>query len=262
MGGESNGIANAGAIATATSTTTAPPAPTPTAGEVVDRIVFGRKRPRPQSSPSSSPLPAGGKNGSSAAASSEGGRSENANVTLWRMAREVDESFRELKTARARHKERTAKKNQQQQSKQKSNSSSDKARDDRPPATLSEVGAHIQRLIDERDRSASANEPSSFLTWKQHIHCLLALWVMCLGDGEDGGNLTDLPPGGGRDGGGRRGRRGGRARRQRRPGEEPQPRPQGVLPAGERALSLPSRSDLDSTACHDGKLSQQIGIER
>jgi len=139
-------------------TTTAPV----TAGEVVDRIVFGRKRRRPPAPP---------KNVSEERTKAEvgSGGAENAPQVLWDMAREVDDVFHELLFAGI-------------------DEPSDGAGGGRP--TLMEVGEHIKRLIIERDRGGSDRDPSSSMSWRQHINCLLILWVVCL-DLDVAGNLTD-----------------------------------------------------------------------
>lgn len=146
------------------------PVATPiTAGEVVDRIVFGRKRPRP-SSPSSMPSQhARGDNGKNEVGSRE---ANNVNQELWDMARGVDDIFYELN-----------------ENAQRQNSGD-------TGALSSEVGAQIRRLILDRERSSINNDgragganhhSTSSLSWKQHADCLLALWTISLGSDS---NLT------------------------------------------------------------------------
>mmetsp|Transcript_16455 Transcript_16455/g.35583 ORF Transcript_16455/g.35583 Transcript_16455/m.35583 type:complete len:735 (-) Transcript_16455:119-2323(-) len=159
-----------GPAMTTTTTTTTPI----TAGEVVDRIVYGRKRPRPSSSssPSSSPAPrknATGENSKAKVGSGGAEKNNDAPRILWQMAREVDDIFRELFTMGIQ---------------------SGDARGVGHPS-LMEIGAHIQRLILERDRSGDYHHhPEMSTSWGQHINCLLALWVIWLG--ASGGNLTGI----------------------------------------------------------------------
>ncbi|KAL7541195.1 hypothetical protein ACHAXR_010717 [Thalassiosira sp. AJA248-18] len=152
---------------------TQPATPTPvTAGDVVDRIVFGRKRPRPSSSQVSLQH-ATGDNGVTGVGSrgggGGGGAADNATQVLWGRARAVDDIFHELFATAA---------------------GTDKQHGDTGEVlpVLMEVGSQIQRIIFERDRSSSNDAGATSISWKQHIDCLLALWIVCLGRG---GNLTD-----------------------------------------------------------------------
>lgn len=179
-----------GSRTSTTVTTTASAAAT--VDEVVDRIVFGRKRPRPSPSPpaaASSPRQrksaggsgGGGDNGKQREAARGGGRAGGvtdsdaaANRALWKMARGVDDVFGELFLR-----------------------GGDRQHGDTGEVlpALMEVGTKIQRLILERERASSQGDdddnddgPSSSISWRQHVDCLLALWIVCLGDN---GTLTD-----------------------------------------------------------------------
>ena len=113
---------------------------------------------------------------------------------LWKRAREIDTIFQEDVYSKRKGKQHGA--------------------TGKVLPVLMEVGTQIQRLVIERDRkddgsSRRGNDndvgmnniggggdimdddgASEFLTWTQHVDCLVALWIICLGD--DGGYLTRI----------------------------------------------------------------------
>ena len=158
---------------------TLPPS-TPTADDVVERIVFGRKRPRPPSSSLVSDI----LQSNDAVGSGRGtAGGNNAAQVLWKMAWGVDEIFRELYAANKQHQHGDT---------------------GEVLPILKEIGSQIKRLILERDKiddegdggtattddnnNSKTGHQSLPITWRQHIDCLLSLWIICLGAD---GNLTD-----------------------------------------------------------------------
>jgi hypothetical protein len=189
-----------------------------TAEEVVHRIVFGerknKKRPRPTIAGDST----GNEfihyhnhndyttNYTDSRSSRRRATRENvalSKILLWEMARDVDDIFREMVFF-----------------KKKDGSSNESIDDNYGDGTiddggggglgrqqssaelLMQVGAHLRQFLLERDKHksssssslgimenyydpdndpTSSSSPSSKLSWTQHVDCILALWIVCLG---------------------------------------------------------------------------------